>query len=71
MFCVTRQAVGKWVKGYRKGGVSALDAKKQGHPPGELLSEEQKQQIVDRLSEIHLINMDYPIRCGPVVLWVN
>lgn len=49
LFCVTRQTVGKWIKAYRKGGLSALDAKKQGHPPGELLSEEQKQQIVDTI----------------------
>lgn len=49
LFCVTRQAIGKWIKAYRKGGLSALDAKKQGHSPGELLSAEQKQQIFDTI----------------------
>jgi len=49
LFCVTRQAVGKWIKAYREGGVSALYAKTQGHPPGELLSEEQKQEIFDTI----------------------
>jgi transposase len=47
LFSVTRQAVGRWIKAYREGGVAALDAKRQGHPPGELLSAEQKQQIFD------------------------
>jgi len=49
LFCITRQAVGRWIKAYREGGLSALDAKKQGHPPGELLSAEQNQQIFDTI----------------------
>lgn len=32
IFGVTRQAVGKWVKKYREGGVRALRAKKRGRP---------------------------------------
>jgi transposase len=38
LFGVTRQAVGKWVKKYREGGMKALGAKKRGRPPrGSLL----------------------------------
>jgi len=32
LFGVTRQAVGKWVKKYREGGVRALQARKRGRP---------------------------------------
>ena len=32
IFGVTRQAVGKWVKKYREGGIRALRARKRGRP---------------------------------------
>ena len=34
IFGVTRQAVGKWVKTYRKGGEKALKAKRRDRPQG-------------------------------------
>ena len=49
LLSVTRQAVGRWVKAYRDGGVAALNAKPQGHPPGEIFSPEQKQQIFNTI----------------------
>jgi len=45
IFGVTRQAVGKWVKKYREGGVRALRAKKRGRPSKSSLLPWQAAQI--------------------------
>jgi len=55
IFGVTRQAVGKWVKKYREGGIRALRAKKRGRPSKRSLLPWQAAQIakvvVDRYPE--------------------
>jgi len=45
IFGVTRQAVGKWVKKYREGGIKALRAKKRGRPSKRSLLPWQAAQI--------------------------
>jgi transposase len=45
LFGVTRQAVGKWVKKYREGGVRALRARKRGRPAKSSLLSWQAAQI--------------------------
>ena len=45
LFGVTRQAVGKWVKKYRKGGARALRAGKRGRPSKSSLLPWQAAQI--------------------------
>ena len=54
-FGITRQAVGKWIKAYREGGVKALKAKRRGRPKGKSLLPWQAAQIakavVDRPPE--------------------
>jgi transposase len=45
LFGVTRQAVGKWVKKYREGGVRSLRAKKRGRPSKKSLLPWQAAQI--------------------------
>ncbi len=42
---VTRQAIGKWLKAYREGGLKALKAKRQGRPRGGSLLGWQSAQI--------------------------
>lgn len=49
LFCVTRQAVGKWMKAYREGGTKALKAKKKGRPKGGSLLPWQAAQIAKAL----------------------
>lgn len=49
LFGITRQAVGKWIKAYREGGVKTLDAKQQGHPPGKVFLPQQKQAIIQTI----------------------
>ena len=50
---VTRQAVGKWVQAYRKGGEKALKAKKRGRPKGGLLLSWQAAQIAKAVVDHH------------------
>jgi transposase len=45
VFGVTRQAVGKWLKAYREGGVKALTAKRRGRPRGGRLKPWQAAQV--------------------------
>jgi transposase len=45
LFGVTRQAVGKWIAAYRKGGLRALRAHPRGRPPGGSLLPWQAAQI--------------------------
>ncbi len=45
LFGVTRQAVGKWVKKYREGGVRSLRARKRGRPSRSTLLPWQAAQI--------------------------
>jgi transposase len=45
LFGVTRQAIGKWLKAYRKGGIKAIKAKPQGRPRGGSLLPWQSAQI--------------------------
>lgn len=46
LFGVTRQAVGKWMKAYREGGVKKLKAKRRGRPKGASLLPWQAAQTV-------------------------
>ena len=46
LFGITRQAVGKWMKAYREGGVKKLKAKRKGRPKGVSLLPWQAAQIV-------------------------
>jgi len=46
MLGVTRQAVGKWVKAYRTGGLRALKRKRRGRPKGSRLQPWQAAQVV-------------------------
>ena len=46
LFGITRQAVGKWMKAYREGGVKKLKAKRKGRPKGCSLLPWQAAQIV-------------------------
>jgi len=50
---VTRQAVGKWVQAYRKGGEKALKAKKRGRPKGGVLLPWQAAQIAKAVVDHH------------------
>ena len=51
-FGVTRQAVGKWMKAYREGGMKALVAKAQGRPKtGGRLEGWQAATIVNQIKE--------------------
>ena len=45
MFGVTRQALGRWVKAYREGGLRALNQKKQGRPSGGSLNPKQERRM--------------------------
>jgi transposase len=45
LFGVTRQAIGKWLKAYREGGLKAVKAKRQGRPRGGSLLPWQSAQI--------------------------
>jgi len=49
MFCVSRQAVGKWVKACREDGTKALKAKQKGRPTGGSLLPWQAAQIAKAL----------------------
>ncbi len=46
LFGITRQAIGKWMKAYREGGVKKLKAKRKGRPKGGFLLPWQADQIV-------------------------
>jgi len=50
---VTRQAVGKWVRAYRKGGEKALKAKRRGRPKGGSLLPWQAAQIAKAVVDHH------------------
>ena len=45
MFRVTRQAVGRWVKAYREGGMDALNSKRKGRPTGGSLNHQYEELI--------------------------
>lgn len=49
LLCVSRQAVGKWVKAYRENGTKALKAKRKGRPKGGSLLPWQAAQIAKAL----------------------
>ena len=53
VFGITRQAVGKWVKTYRKGGEKALKAKRRGRPKGGSLLPWQAAQIAKTVIHRH------------------
>jgi len=50
-FGVTRQAVGKWVKAYKKDGTKAIKAKRKGRPKGGSLLPWQAAQIVRTITD--------------------
>jgi transposase len=49
LLCISRQAVGKWVKAYRENGTKALKAKRKGRPKGGSLLPWQAAQIAKAL----------------------
>jgi transposase len=57
---VTRQAVGKWVKIYRKGGEKALKAKRKGRPKGGSLLPWQAAQIAKSVVDRHPEQLKLP-----------
>jgi transposase len=60
LFGVTRQAVGKWVKKYREGGVRALRAKKRGRPSKKSLLPWQAAQIAKAVVHHHPEQLKLP-----------
>ena len=66
-FGVTRQAVGKWMKAYREGGMGALAAKPQGRPKtGGVLQGWQAAAIVNLITDHHPEQLKLPF-----VLWTR
>jgi len=66
-FGVTRQAVGKWMKAYREGGMEALTAKTQGRPKtGGRLQGWQAAAIVKLITDHHPEQLKLPF-----VLWTR
>jgi transposase len=51
LFGVTRQAVGKWIKSYREGGIRRLKARPQGRPRGRSLHPWQAAQTVRAITD--------------------
>ena len=51
IFGVTRQAVGKWIKKYRKDGEKSLKAKQRGRPRGSSLLPWQAAQIAKTVTD--------------------
>jgi transposase len=67
VFGVTRQAVGKWMKAYREGGMDALAAKPQGRPKtGGRLRGYQAATIVNLITDRHPEQLKLPF-----VLWTR
>jgi transposase len=60
IFGVTRQAVGKWVRAYRQGGLKALKAAKQGRPKGGSLLPWQAAQVAKTLIDRHPDQLKLP-----------
>lgn len=60
IFGVTRQAVGKWVKAYRKGGTRILKAKPKGRPKGGTLLPWQAAQIAKAVIDRHPEQLKLP-----------
>lgn len=60
IFGVTRQAVGKWVKAHRMGGIQALKAKKQGRPKGGSLLPWQAAQVAKAVVDHHPEQLKLP-----------
>jgi len=66
-FGVTRQAVGKWMKAYREGGMAALTAKPQGRPKTDgRLQGWQAAAIVNLITDHHPEQLKLPF-----VLWTR
>ncbi len=57
---VTRQAVGKWIKAYREGGVKNIRAKPRGRPKGGSLKPWQAAQIVKTITDRHPDQLKLP-----------
>jgi len=60
IFGVTRQAVGKWVRAYREGGLKALKAAKQGRPKGGSLLPWQAAQVAKTVIDRHPDQLKLP-----------
>lgn len=66
IFGVSRRAVGKWVKAYKKGGIQALKRRKKGSRKGGKIQPEQAEQIKN------IINDNCPDQLGlPYYLWTR
>jgi transposase len=60
IFGVTRQAIGKWVRAYKKGGEKALKANPQGRPKGGTLLPWQAAQIAKTVIDRHPEQLKLP-----------
>jgi len=62
-FGVTRQAIGRWLRAYRRGGAEALCARPQGRPRGGTIKEAQAARLLG-IMEAHLpdqVHLPYPL----------
>lgn len=60
LFCVTRQALGRWVKAYREGGEKALKARQRGRPKGVSLLPWQAAHIAKTVVDHHPEQLKLP-----------
>jgi transposase len=60
LFCVTRQALGRWVKAYREGGEKALKARQRGRPKGGTLLPWQAAHIAKTVVDHHPEQLKLP-----------
>lgn len=60
IFGVTRQAVGKWIKKYRRDGEKSLKAKQKGRPKGSALFPWQAVQIAKTIADRHPEQLKLP-----------
>lgn len=60
LYGVSRQAVGGWMKLYRRGGSKALKAKQRGRPKGGSLQASQASQIVKTVTDRHPEQLKLP-----------
>lgn len=66
VFGVSRRAVGKWIKAYKKGGIQALKRRKKGSRKGGEIQPEQAEQIKN------IIKNNCPDQLGlPYYLWTR
>ena len=60
LFCVTRQALGRWMKAYREGGEKALKARQRGRPKGGSLLPWQAAHVAKTVVDHHPEQLKLP-----------